>query len=60
MWFINDITIKKLEPRESKVLKICSDNNIKVGNAWHKSKYLGKIISDKDYQKLMKVLENDR
>ena len=57
MWFINDVTIRELEPIESKVFKICSDNNIKVGNAWCKNKYLGRIISDKDYSKLMKVLE---
>ena len=37
MWFINDVTIKKLEHSETKVLQVCSEKNIKVGNAWHKA-----------------------
>jgi len=36
MWFINDATIKKLEPCEKKVLQLCSEKNIKVGNAWYR------------------------
>lgn len=60
MWFINDVTIKKLEHSETKVLQVCSEKNIKVGNAWHKAKWLGRIISDKDYQILMSALANER
>lgn len=60
MWFINDVTIKKLEHSEKKVLQVCSEKNIKVGNAWHKKKWLGRIISDKDYLILMSALANER
>jgi hypothetical protein len=56
MWFINDITIKEKGESEMCILEICKDNNIKVGNAWHKSKWLGKIISDVDYLILMRAL----
>lgn len=58
MWFINDITIKKLEPCEKKVLQLCSKKNIKVGNAWYKNKWLGRIISDEDYPILISALKN--
>lgn len=57
MWFINDVTIKKLEHSEKKVLQLCSEKNIKVGNAWHKNKWLGRIISDKDYPILISALK---
>lgn len=57
MWFINDITIKNIEHNEEKVLQICTDKNIKVGNAYHKRKWLGKIISDTDYPLLIDELQ---
>ncbi len=60
MWFLNDITIKSKGKSEAEIMKICHDNNIKVGNGWHKTKWLGRIISDKDYQILMGVLANER
>ena len=60
MWFLNDVTIKKLEHSEKKVLQLCSEKNIKVGNAWCKTKWLGRIISDEDYPVLMRALANER
>ena len=60
MWFINDVTIKSKGRTEAEILSICRDNGINVGNAWYKSKWLGRIISDLDYPKLMSALENDR
>lgn len=60
MWFLNDVTIRAIEPNEGKVIKLCEEINIKVGNAWHKTKWLGRIISDKDYPILMSALANER
>jgi hypothetical protein len=60
MWFLNDVTIKKLEHSETRVLQVCSEKNIKVRNAWHKTKWLGRIISDEDYPVLMSALANER
>ena len=56
MWFLNDITIKEKGRSESEILSICKDNDIKVSNGWHKRKWLGRIISDIDYPKLMRAL----
>ena len=59
MWFINDISIRKIEQREDIVLKVCRENNIKIGRAWYMTKLLGWIISDEDYPLLIKLL-NER
>ena len=59
-WFLNDITIKNKGKSEAEIMRICHDNRIKVGNAWHKTKWLGRVISDKDYPILMSVLANER
>jgi hypothetical protein len=59
MWFINDTTIKKSGCSESEIVSICKDNNIRVGNACHKGKYLGRVISDVDYPILIRALANE-
>ena len=58
MVFLNDISIREIEPSESKVLKICYKNNIKIGRAWYKNKLFGRTISDSDYLKLMELLKS--
>jgi len=59
MWFINDISIRKIEKNEGVVLKVCNENNIKIGRAWYNAKLLGRIILDEDYPRLIKLL-NER
>ena len=56
MWFINDVTIKRFEYNEAEIILICKNNNIKVGNGWYKRKWLGRIISDINYPKLIELL----
>lgn len=60
MWFLNDITIQKKGFSVFYIIKLCDKNNIKIGNAWYKTKYLGRIISDDDYPKLINLLENEQ
>ena len=59
MWFINDISIRKIEKNEGVVLKVCNENNFKIGSAWYRTKLLGWIILDEDYPRLIKLL-NER
>jgi len=59
MWFLNDMTIKSKERSETEIISICKDNDIKVGNGWCKNKWLGRVISDLDYTKLMSTLANE-
>lgn len=58
MVFLNDISIREIEPNKSVVLKVCQENNIRIGYAWYKNKILDRTISDEDYLKLIELLKN--
>ena len=54
---MNDISIREIEPNKSVVLKVCQENNIRIGYAWYKNKILDRTISDEDYLKLIELLK---
>ena len=60
MWFLNNVTIKAKGFSEAKIIKICIENDIRVGNGWHERTWLGRKISDDDYPILMNILDNKR
>jgi hypothetical protein len=60
MWFLNDITIASIGFSEGEILAICQKEEINVGFGCYKSNILGRIIADKEYQRLIEALINEK
>ena len=57
MWFINDFSIVKLGYSEAFIIQVCKTLDIKIDYAFHKSKFMGIVISDEDYPVLIEKIK---